>query len=114
MTPLPFGKISQNQIADRHANQTQHADILGCKQTSNVPVAPFVEHDFEPRILFARAQQRYTLGCELFAVVIDTAQHPVEHQWIGNGINLHVIGLVHVMTRISKPCSPPTVVAEQQ
>ena len=44
-----------------------------------MPVAALVERDFKPGVLFTRSQQRYTLGGQLLAAIVNALQHAIEH-----------------------------------
>jgi hypothetical protein len=55
MAPLPFAKFSKCEIADRYTNQPQYADTLHFQQAPNMAVAPFIEHDFQPRVFLTGA-----------------------------------------------------------
>jgi len=54
--PSTLGQIAQSQLADAHTHQAQHGNVKGAQQAAYLPVAPFVERNFKPRILLAAAQ----------------------------------------------------------
>ena len=82
---------------------------------ANLPVAALVEHDFQPRVLLAGAQQRSGFRVQRGTFAIDDAfPHRPQLRCIGDAIDLHVIGLVRPACRIGDARRPLRIVAEQQ
>jgi hypothetical protein len=114
VAPLPLGEITQRQRSDGHANQSQHVDTPRRQQAADVPVAPLVQHHFQPGVFLARTQQRGPSCLEQIHPFTNTGLHRNQHLCIRLASHLYVVGLVQMHVRFGDACGPDAVVAEQQ
>ncbi len=87
MPPLALGKITQGKRADGNADQAQYADTLRVQQTPNVAIASFVQHDFQPCVFLAAAQQRHLRFAASCSPLSDDALDHLIQQRLASGMS---------------------------
>jgi hypothetical protein len=112
--PLTLSQLAQRQRSDRHPDQAQHIETQRRQQAADVPVATFIQHHFQPRILLADTQQRRSPRLQQIARIVDARLHRCQRCRIRLAGYLYVVGLVQVRGRVGDSRRPGSVVAQQQ
>ena len=66
------------QRSDGDADQAQNGDIERRQQATDLPVAAFVEDDFQPGVLCTAAEFAYRYRAEVLSVDHDAGLQPCE------------------------------------
>ena len=101
-------EIAQPQRPDGHAKQPQHLHAQLRQHAADVAILSLVEHDFEPAIFVATAQNAGTLCPQENAIFgSDSGGYGCEQSCVRNRSNLHVIGFIE-MSSPAQARVPPT------
>src|SRR5579885_1903209 len=97
---LCFEKVSQFEISDGDAHQTQDLKSQGLQHSPNLTVLPLLEDDLEPGIFVARPQPGGAQSGEPVAVRgANTLHETIEEVIRSVAADLDVVGLVEVAQR---------------
>ena len=75
LAPLPFRQVAELQRADGDAYEPQHADVERRQQAPDLPVAAFVQHDFQPGVLSPARSRIAGFRLEPCAFAFDAIAH---------------------------------------
>src|SRR6185437_2418956 len=98
-SPRTFAEIAEDKRADRHTHDPQHLDADRRKDSAQLTILAFVEHDLEPRAApRPRAQERDRFHLEqLPRVLFDNAGRDAVHHCVElRAAHLDVIHFVDV------------------
>ena len=111
----PLVQIPQDQSSYGHAHESENFDSEGRQQPADLPVFPLLENDFKPAVAGSVPQQHRSFSREEFAVfrcypLTDLA----DQVFIGDSVDLNVVGLIEMFFRIEDFRGPAVVVGEKQ
>ena len=114
VSPRAFREVAKLQGTNGDTDEAQDFDLMGFAQATDVTVAPFIQQDLQPSILFTFSQEGGAFGREEAVIRADAGFESRKKRGVGLAVDLDVVGFVQMSGGVGDAVAPGGVVGEKQ